>query len=141
MADELSELEDLQATLGDLAQSKEQMRCQQCQGAGCQGCQGGFGQGQGFGDGLGRGAGEGYRPESEDETNTYESQVRGKVKRGKAIIAGFADGPNRKGVSREDIKAAVESAISEEADPAENQTLPRTEREHTQQYFEQLRQR
>jgi hypothetical protein len=141
MADEMSELEDLESTMNELSQSKEQMRCQQCQGAGCQGCQGnGFGQpGQQPGFGLGRGSGQGDRPEAEDETNTYESQVRGEVKRGKAIIAGFADGPNRKGISREDVKNAVESAINEESDPAENQNLPRTEREHTQQYFNQLR--
>ena len=141
MADEMSELEDLESAMDQLSQSKDQMRCQQCQGAGCQNCQGmgGFGNGDGEGFGLGRGAGAGDRPESEDDTNTYESQVRGEVKKGRAIIAGFADGPNRKGVTREDVKAAIESAISEESDPAENQTLPRTEREHTQQYFNQLR--
>ncbi len=140
MADEMSELEDLQDAMNDLSQSKDQMRCQQCQGAGCQACQGnGFGDGQNPGSGLGRGAGQGDRPESEDDTNTYETQVRGNVKKGKAIIAGFADGPNRKGITREDVKIAVESAISEESDPAENQSLPRTEREHTQQYFNQLR--
>lgn len=93
----------------------------------------------GEGDGLGRGSGAGDRPESEVDTNTYETQVRGNVKKGKAIIAGFADGPNRKGISREDVKHAVQSILSEESDPSENQTLPRTEREHAQQYFDQLR--
>ncbi len=140
MADEMSELDELQDAMNDLSQSKDQMRCQQCQGAGCQGCQGnGLGEGQNLGSGLGRGSGQGDRPESEDDTNTYETQVRGQVKKGKAIIAGFADGPNRKGITREDVKQAVESAIGQESDPAENQTLPRTEREHTQQYFNQLR--
>jgi len=140
MADEMSELEDLESAMDELSQSKDQMRCQQCQGNGCQACQGGgFGDGETPGFGLGRGSGQGDRPESEDDTNTYETQVRGKVKKGRAIIAGFADGPNRKGVTREDVKNAIESAISEESDPAENQNLPRTEREHTQQYFNQLR--
>ena len=74
-----------------------------------------------------------------EDTNTYETQVRGKLDKGKAIIAGFADGPNRKGISREDVQRAVEGAISDEADPTENQTLPRTEREHAQQYFDRLR--
>ena len=58
------------------------------------------------------------------------------------MIAGFADGPNRKGSdSREDLKQAiqVESALVEESDPTENQTLPRAEREHAQQYFDRLR--
>ena len=75
----------------------------------------------------------------EEDTNTYETQVRGQVKKGRAIIAGFADGANKKGISREDLKQAIQGALSEESDPTENQTLPRTEREHAQQYFDQLR--
>jgi hypothetical protein len=143
MQQEMSELEDLQSALDQLSQSKNQMRCQSCGGAGCQSCQGnGFGQGmggEGEGDGLGKGSGYGDRPELEDETNTYETQVRGDVKRGKAIIAGFADGANRQGVTREAVKAAIQSELSKESDPTENATLPRTEREHAQQYFDQLR--
>ena len=146
MQQEMSELEDLESALDQLSQSKNQMRCQSCGGAGCQQCQGnGFGQGfgngsgEGEGDGLGKGSGYGDRPELEGDTNTYETQVRGEVKRGKAIIAGFADGANRKGVTREDVKAAVQSELSKESDPTENATLPRTEREHAKQYFDQLR--
>ena len=140
MSKEMSELEDLESAMDELSQSKNQMRCEGCQGGGCQQCQGGLGQqGDQPGKGLGKGSGKGDRPESEDDTNTYETQVRGKVKKGKAIIAGFADGPNRKGVTREDIKAAIQSQISEASDPSENQSLPRTERMHTQQYFDSLR--
>ena len=122
MSQEMSELEDLESAMDQLSQSKNQMRCQGCQGGGCK-----------------QGSGKGDRPETQEDTNTYETQVRGKVKKGKAIIAGFADGPNRKGVTREDIKAAIESQMSQESDPSENQTLPRTEREHAQQYFDRLR--
>ncbi len=146
MQQEMSELEDLQSAMDQLSQSKNQMRCEKCGGGGCSQCQGqgmgqnfGQGQGQGEGDGLGAGSGFGDRPEQEEDTNTYETQVRGQVKKGRAIIAGFADGPNRKGVSREDVKAAIESSLTEESDPSENQVLPRTEREHAQQYFDQLR--
>jgi hypothetical protein len=142
MQSEMSELEDLESALDQLSQSKDQMRCRKCGGAGCRQCQGngmgqGVGDGQGFG--LGRGSGEGDRPEQEEDTNTYETQVRGQVKQGRAVIAGFADGANRKGVTREDVKQAIESTLSQESDPAENQTLPRTEREHSQQYFDRLR--
>ncbi len=143
MQQEMSELEDLQSALEDLSQSKSQMRCEGCGGAGCQQCQGGgmggMGEGQGQGDGLGKGSGAGDRPEDEVDTNTYETQVRGKVKKGKAIIAGFADGPNRKGITQEDVKQSIEAALSKESDPSENQTLPRSEREHAQQYFDRLR--
>lgn len=143
MQQEMSELEDLQSALDQLSQSKNQMRCEKCGGAGCQQCQGMgqgmFGQGDN-GDGLGSGRrGYGDRPEQEENTNTYETQVRGQVKKGKAIIAGFADGPNRKGVTREDVKQAIQGSLTEESDPTENQTLPRTEREHAQQYFDSLR--
>lgn len=142
MQQEMSELKDLEDAMNDLSQSKEQMRCKSCGGGGCQQCQGmGMGQGQGDkpGDGLGEGAGQGDRPEEEGDTNTYETQVRGQVKKGKAVISGFADGPNRKGISREDVKAAIQSSFSEESDPLENQQLPRTEREHAMDYFNKLR--
>lgn len=142
MQQEMSELKDLEDALNDLSQSKEQMRCQSCGGAGCKQCQGG-GMGQGKGDtpgeGLGEGAGKGDRPEEEGDTNTYETQVRGQVKRGKATISGFADGPNRKGITREDVKRAIDSSFSEDSDPLENQQLPRTEREHAMDYFNKLR--
>ena len=143
MQQEMSELEDLESALDQLSQSKNAMRCNSCNGAGCQQCQGSgmnFGMnGQGNGFGLGEGAGSGDRPEQEEDTNTYETQVRGEVKKGRAIIAGFADGPNRKGITREDVKQAIQGSLSEESDPTENQTLPRAEREHAQQYFDQLR--
>jgi hypothetical protein len=140
MQQSMDELEDLESSLGDLMQAKGQMQCKQCQGQGCQSCQG---MGQGFGNkpgqGLGEGQGKGDRPEAEDDTNTYDTQVRGDVKRGKAVIAGKAGGPNRKGVSREALQQAVLGVLAEESDPMENQSLPRTEREHAQQYFDRLR--
>ncbi|QDV47822.1 hypothetical protein Enr13x_77340 [Stieleria neptunia] len=142
MQQEMSELKDLEDAMNDLSQSKEQMRCKSCGGGGCQQCQGmgmGMGEGDKPGDGLGEGAGQGDRPEEEGDTNTYETQVRGQVKKGKAVISGFADGPNRKGISREDVKRAIESSFSEESDPLENQQLPRTEREHAMDYFNKLR--
>lgn len=137
---EMDELEDLESAMDDLSQSKQQMRCQGCQGDGCKQCQGsGNGFGEKPGNGMGRGNGKGDRPESDVDTNTYQTQVRGKVKKGKAVIAGYADGPNRKGVTRESIRNVVESSLADEADPAENQVLPRTEREHARQYFDELR--
>ena len=143
MQQEMSELEDLESALDQLSQSKNQIRCDKCGGGGCQQCQGNgsnFGMGMdGNGNGLGAGSGFGDRPEQEEDTNTYDTQVRGDVKKGRAIIAGFADGPNRKGITREDVKHAIQGSLREESDPTENQTLPRTEREHAQQYFDQLR--
>lgn len=141
MQDEMSELQDLESAMDSLSQCKDSMNCKQCDGDGCQGCQGdGWSDMFSKGNGQGRGHGQGDRPEAEDETNGYETQVRGNVKRGKSVIAGIADGPNRKGVTREAIKSAIESGLQEESDPMEDQVLPRDEREQTRQYFDQLRQ-
>ncbi|WP_144059567.1 hypothetical protein [Rhodopirellula sallentina] len=140
MQSAMEELEDLQKAMDDLSQSKDQMNCNGCNGEGCQQCMGnGFGQNQRPGFGMGEGAGKGDRPEEETDTNSYDTQVRGDVKRGRAVIAGFADGPNRKGVTREAIKSVIESSMSEEGDPLEDQVLPRDEREQTRQYFDRLR--
>lgn len=151
MQAEMEQMEDLQDTIDQLSQSKEQMRCGSCGGGGCGQCRGngqgqkGQGKGEGDsegepGDGMGKGTGKGERPEEETETGTYDTQVRGQPKEGRGVIAGFADGPNRKGVSREEVKAAVIGAINEKSDPLENQTLPRVERDHTREYFDRLRQ-
>src|SRR5690606_1979335 len=139
---EMDQLQDLEDTLESLSQSKDQMRCQSCSGAGCKSC-GGAGNGDSQGPpgfGLGRGQGQGDRPEEETETGFYDTQVRGQPKQGRGIIAGFADGPNRKGVSREEIKDAVIGAINAQSDPLENQNLPRVERDHAREYFDRLRQ-
>lgn len=155
MQTEMQQLEDLKNTLEDVAQSKQRMRCSSCSGKGCQQCEGGNGgdegqqDGQGGGDkkngggggsGIGTGTGRGDGDEEKIDAKTYDSQVRGEPKRGSAIIAGFADGPNRKGVSREEVKDAVLGAINDKSDPLENQVLPRVERDHTREYFNRLRQ-
>ena len=132
MQNEMEQLQDIEETLDTLAQSKDQMRCKQCAGQGCETCKGGSKYGLGNGSGL-------SGPEDNKDGQNYESQVRGDPKQGKGVNVGFADGPNRKGVTKEDIKQAVLSATSEESDPLENQTLPRAEREQTTEYFNRLR--
>ena len=141
---EMDQLQDLEDTLESLSQSKDQMRCQSCSGRGCQSCQG-AGDGHGDSGGSsgsrpGSGAGRDVGPADPLETSPYDTQVRGQPKQGRGIIAGFADGPNRKGVSREEIKDAVSGAINSPSDPLENQNLPRVERDHAREYFDRLRQ-
>lgn len=141
---EMDQLQDLEDTLESLSQSKDQMRCQSCSGSGCQSCQG-AGDGHGDSGGSsgsrpGSGAGRDVGPADPLETSPYDTQVRGQPKQGRGIIAGFADGPNRKGVSREEIKDAVIGAINSPSDPLENQNLPRVERDHAREYFDRLRQ-
>ena len=141
MQSELEQLEMLDQALEQLAQAKEAMGCKQCNGEGCQACMGGFGQGgqkqdgpPGFG--LGKGRGQGDRPEQETDSSFYESQVRGKVKPGEAVVSGTAAGPNRAGKSVEDVKNLVNSNLSKETDPMVDVRLPRKERQHAREYFD-----
>ncbi len=146
MQDSMEELQDIQETLDTLSQSKDAMRCKSCSGHGCEQCQG-SGNGEpgdksgkgGSKYGLGKGSGLSGPEEKESDTQGYESQVRGDPKQGRGLNAGFADGPNKKGVTREGVKDAVLGAMNDDSDPLENQTLPRTEREHAQEYFDRLR--
>ena len=127
--EDLKDLEDLQDDLDDL---KNQM--------------GGGGDGDGF-DGppkwndwsKGAGTGGGKRADETEKTGKYDSRVKGKLKKGQTVRSGFADGANRKGVSREQAREVVESSMNLETDPLENQKLPRSVREHASQYFEKLR--
>lgn len=143
---DMDQLEDIQETIDSLAQSKNQMRCQGCAGGGCDQCQvdgqmpDGLDQpGGGLGSGIGTGTAFNQHSGDDTETSSYDSQVRGQPKQGRAVVAGFADGPNRKGVTREQIKDAVLGAISDQTDPLENQLLPRSARDHARQYFDRLR--
>ena len=96
-----------------------------------------FSQGQGNGPGQG----QGERGFQKTKTKQYDSQVRAKPKQGEAMILGTADGPNRKGRSREAILTRLRSSDQVEADPTENIRLPRDQANHTREYFNRLRKR
>lgn len=99
MQGEISEMAMLDAALAELEASKDSMNCDSCEGAGCSECQGPSGGGQvpGRGQGMGEGQGQGDRPESATGEQFYESKVKGKIGKGKAVVTGVAGGPNRTG--------------------------------------------
>ncbi len=131
------ELAMLDEAMEQIGAAKASMNCKECRGAGCKACQG---DPHGLpGRGLGKGRGAGVRPEDKTETGLYDSKVAQNVRRGAAIIAGEAEGPNRKGEVQESIKEQFESARHEAADPLTSQRLPRDYREHAKKYFESLR--
>ena len=152
---DLEELEDLDETLKQIADAKNAMNCEKCEGGGKPGQKPGQqpgqavakAQGQGKGDpngkpgnnGTGEGPGGGFRPEQEGETGTFDSQVRTKPGEGEAVKVGEAGGPNRKGVTKEQISEIIlkEGDVAEEAVPDQN--IPRTQREHIKDYFDSLR--
>ncbi len=55
------------------------------------------------------------------------------------MVAGPADGANIKGQSLAQIKAEMQAARTESADPVASETLPRAQREQVRQYFDAFR--
>ena len=142
LKDQLAEAESLNETLEEISDAKQAMNCEKCQGQGCKACQNknGFGQnkGQGNGDGLGEGRGFGDRPIEETDTKSYDSRVRTKPQKGQAIRVGDAGGANLPGRAAESVKQEVAASLAKEADPIDESSLPRDQREHSREYFEKL---
>lgn len=137
MQDQLNEMEMIEAAMDEIADCKAAM----CEGDGGDlafdmGMGQGMGQGDQPGQGLGEGQGQGDRPEEETDTASYRSRVEQNVQQGEAIRAGYANGPNMAGDSQESVKQEILSAKPEAADPVTNIRLPRAEREHSREYFQ-----
>lgn len=141
MQQQMDEMQMLDQMMMQIDGAKQAMKCSECQGMGCAMCQGGFGSqfGQKPGNGMGPGRGFGPRPDEENATSFRDSQVRAQPGRGRAVIKGEIDGPNIKGRVLEAIKEEMTAATSEQADPLTNQRLPRSRREHAEEYFNALR--
>ena len=141
MQKEIDELEMLDDALDGICQAKDSMNCDGCMGQGCSMCQGmGMGlKGEIPGMGMGEGQGIGPRPEEETDTGGYESQVRGQVRKGKAVLSGEIAGPNIAGDPREEVRLSLESARTGSDDPLTGTRLPRNQREHSRQYFDAFR--
>jgi DNA-binding ferritin-like protein len=130
MNKDLDELENLE----QIAEELELAKCK------CNGCRAGDKvRWQDWAEGAGRGAGK--RASQETETGDYESRVRGTIQKGETVVSGSADGNNVSGKSIAEVREIVRSSFSKTSDPLENQNLPRTQREHARQYFENLREK
>lgn len=175
LSEQAAESDELDQMLEEFEQSKDSMKCDQCQGEGCKECKNGSKSGDGSkagsksgskgnkngdqegessdgngksgkgkggeseGLGMGEGQGAGDRPEKENDTDTYESQLRDKIQKGETIIGGKVGGPNKKGISREDVKKAVDNPELEDAQALESENLPRSRQDQTRDYFNNLR--
>jgi hypothetical protein len=136
-ADEVAMLED---AMSSLEMAKDAMNCKECNGEGCQACMGmGMGMNRRPGMGLGRGRGQGPRPEEKTDSKFYDTKVKQQTGKGAALVVDFVDGPNMKGQVQQQIQTEFESMKTEETDPLTGQQLPRAYREHTQKYFDSLR--
>jgi hypothetical protein len=136
------ELAMLDEAMENIQMAKQSMNCQACQGAGCQACQGnmaGGKQGSQNGRGIGKGSGPGRMPEDLEKTGFRDSQVRQNAQKGAMTFGGLVDGPNLPGAAAQQIKAEMESETVEPADPLTSERLPRSRREHAEEYFNKLR--
>ncbi len=135
-----SELKDLDELMDSLSQSKSQMTCSQCNGDGCSKCMGSMGKmGKIPGSGLGEGKGQGDRPEEETDVDTFDSRIRDKMKKGETVYGGQVGGENRKGTSQIEVQEAVLTSLSEDADALDDSPLPKSQRDHTREYFNAVR--
>jgi len=148
MQEQLDQIENLDELLDQLADAKEAMKCQNCQGQGCAECEGnkdGDGKGKGKnkgkngGKGLGEGQGEGDRPEEQTDKKFYDTRVAADPKPGESVRIGDAGGPNKAGKTLEAVKQEIQAALAKEPDALEDVTLPRDQRENAKQYFDKIR--
>ncbi len=130
LQDEMEELEDLEDIMKEIEFAKND-----CQG--CEGNQNGEPKWQDWAKGGGRGGGK--RDKQETETGSYKSRVKGKLQQGETVVTGNADGNNITGKSISEVREIAKASISKKSDPLENQKLPRSQREHAREYFENLR--
>ena len=128
---DMDELQDLEDVMKDLQQAKND----------CNGCEGGQpGKEPGWQDwAKGEGRGGGLRDKAETDTGTFKSRVKGRLQRGETVVTGNADGKNITGKSISEVREIAKSSMQKRSDPLENQKLPKSQREHARQYFENLR--
>ena len=131
---EMAEGQMLDAAMDQLQMAKDAMGCQACQGLGCQGCQGNLFSEQ-PGNGMGVGRGFGTRPDEKNDVSFRDSRVRQKPGNGSAVVVGEVDGPNIRGQVVESIKEQMATDASKPADPLVVEQLPKSRREHAEEYF------
>lgn len=129
MQQEMDQLQDLEEMMEDIEAAKNQ----------CQGVEGPKGKPKWQDWAGGKGPGGGKRDRQEEDTGSYKSRVKGKLQKGETVVTGNADGDNISGKTASQARELVEASLNKKSDPLENQKLPRSQREHVQQYFNKLR--
>ncbi|MGL4513304.1 MAG: hypothetical protein ACRCT8_09465 [Lacipirellulaceae bacterium] len=89
--------------------------------------------------GYGRGPRDGRDPGDQKDPRYRDSSVKQKVEKGASTFAGLVDGPSIKGDVSEGIKTELNAENVAPADPLTSERLPRSRREHAEEYFRKLR--
>jgi hypothetical protein len=143
MAKNASELETLDQALADLQDAKNGMADDSMNQLGeqldaMQAMNGG--RRPGNGNGLGRGRGQGDRPEAADATSTYNTKVKQKITKGKAVLEGLGGFSRQtKGESFIVEQEVIQEASGVAAEALTNQKVPSNVKKHVLGYFEQVR--
>lgn len=140
---QMSEGEMLDSAMQQLQMAKDSMTCSHCQGQGCKSCMS-MGASDQFkegppGMGMGAGRGKGPRPDEKNDVKFRDSQVRQNPRKGAMVFEGEADGPNIRGQVVEAIKQEMSSTTAADADPTVVERLPKSRREHAEEFFNIVR--
>ncbi|TWT47506.1 hypothetical protein [Botrimarina hoheduenensis] len=153
MAEQLSQMQQDAASMEmlDGAMTDIEMAKMGMEMAGSPGDQFGRGQNLGqFGQGMnnqpgngsgGEGQGGGMAPDERNATNFRDTRVKQNIGRGASTFGGLIDGPSIKGEVVESIKTELDTNAVEPADPLTSERLPRSRREHAEEYFRKIREK
>jgi hypothetical protein len=138
---DMKEGEMLDAAMAEMQMAKEAMACQECSGEGCEACQGSSAsmsqkQSDKPGSGIGKGTSWGNKGENDVDAKFRDSRVKQQTGAGPSIVAGEADGPNLRGQVATAIQTEMDTSGNTPADPQVIEQLPKSRREHAEEYFE-----
>jgi hypothetical protein len=142
--EQLAERELLDGAMAQVGDCKSAMACQECDGQGCAACQAEAagkraGKQSAPQNRWGRGVASHRGEETPNDARSFDSQVKQDVAAGSGVVTGQAEGPNRKGQVREQIREQFTQAEQQAAEALNGQRLPQDYRKHAQEYFDSLR--
>ncbi|MEO1496555.1 MAG: hypothetical protein AAFV43_05335 [Planctomycetota bacterium] len=147
MQQEAAAMEMLDGAMTDIEMAKNGM---EMEGGGNQGQFGRGGQMGEFGQGMlganaggfgGEGEGGAMAPDERNPTQFRDTKVKQNVGRGASTFGGLVDGPSVKGDVVQTIKTELNADTVAPADPLTSERLPRSRREHAEEYFRKLREK
>ncbi len=142
LEDLAQEIEDMQQQLEDMEALEDlQDMADGCKNAMQGGQAGGEGKKGGHGDWArgGGDAGSGKRSLEKEDTGKFKTRDKGELQKGETVVTGDADGENITGRSVSQTRELVKASMSKESDPLQDMKLPKSRREHGQEYFKSLR--
>jgi len=138
LAEDQESLKDLEEMIDNLQDAKKASNCSECNGAGCAKCNSDK-EGKDKKNAKGEGKGAGDREEKEHGVKNFDSQVRDEMRKGETTFGGKVGGPNRKGITKEEVREALLSSKPDDPDAIENMSLPKAQRDQQRDYFNSLR--